>query len=95
MSRNGDDAGRFKRPMAVEDDIDFVEVDTQELADEAKEIFAKQWDFVHGYVPAEDLDELPEYFEGRRVVRTARELAELARIGAFAEVEEIYRELYE
>jgi len=81
--------------MAVEDDIDFVEVDTPELADEAEQIFGLQWDFVHGYMWAEDLEELPEFFEGKRVVRTARELAELARIGAFAEVEEIYRQLYE
>jgi hypothetical protein len=95
MSQYGDESGRYLRPMAVDGDIGFVEVDSRHLADEAKAIFDTQWGFANGDVWAADLDNLPETFIGRRVVRTARELAELARIGAFAEIEEIYRDLYE
>ena len=91
----GDDSGRYLRPMAIDGDVDFIEVDSRQLAGEAQEILAVQWDFIHGDLGAEDLDQLPEQFEGRLVVRTARELAELARIGAFGEIEEIYRQLYE
>ena len=94
MSFYGDRFGRYLRPMAFDDDIGFVVVDAPELADLAKEIFDLQWDYVNGWRPAEDLDALPETFQGRRVVRTARELAELARVGAFTEIEEIYGNLY-
>lgn len=95
MSEFGYHPRRHLRPIAVDGEVVFLALDTEELASEAEWIFGIQWDFIHGNLWAEDLDQLPEFFEGRRVVRTARELTELARIGAFAEIEEIYRELYE
>lgn len=95
MSRYGQQDGPpYKCPLAFDGDIGFVEVDTLELLDEAKRFFELQWDWVHGYIWAEDLEELPEWWEGYELVRTPRELSELARVGAFAEIEEIYREMY-
>jgi len=89
-----DQFGFYTRPLAVDGDTDFVEVDNAVLAAEAEKIFSIQWDYVHGYVSADDLNLLPGQFEGRRIVRDPRELEELARIGAF-DIEELYRHLYE
>ena len=89
-----DQFGFYTRPLAVDGATDFVEVDNALLAVQAEKIFAIQWDYVHGYVSADDLNLLPSRFEGRRIVRDPRELEELARIGAF-DVEELYRHLYE
>ena len=89
-----DEFGFYTRPLAVDGTTDFVEVDNPLLAVQAEEIFATQWDYIHGYVSADDLKRLPVRFEGRRVVRDPRELEELARIGAF-DIEELYRHLYE
>ena len=89
-----DQFGFYTRPLAVDGNTDFVEVDNPLLAVQAEEIFAIQWDYIHGYVSADDLKRLPGRFEGRRIVRDPRELEELARIGAF-DIEELYRHLYE
>jgi len=89
-----DEFGFYIRPLAVDGDTDFVEVDNPLLAAQAEEIFATQWDYIHGYASAGDLKRLPRRFEGRRIVRDPRELEELARIGAF-DIEELYRLLYE
>ena len=89
-----DEFGFYARPLAVDGTTDFVEVDNPLLAVQAEEIFAVQWDYVHGYVSADDLKRLPGRFVGRRVVRSPEELEELARIGAF-DIEELYRHLYE
>jgi hypothetical protein len=95
MSRFGQQEGPpYKWPLLFDGDIGFVEVDTPELLEEAKRFFALQWDWVHGYIWAEALEELPVWWEGYELVRTPEGLSELARVGAFAEIEEIYRELY-
>lgn len=80
--------------MAVDGDTDFIEIDSPDLARQAEGIFTTQWDYVHGYVSADELRDLPAKFEGRRVVRDPAELEELARIGAF-DIEELYRHLYD
>ena len=90
---NHDQPGFYTRPMAVDGDTDFVEVDSPHLADEAESIFKVQWDYIHGYASTDDLTRLPAEFQGRQVVRDPRELEELARIGAF-DIEELYRHLY-
>lgn len=89
------ESGPYRWPMAFDGDVGFVEVDTPELLEEAKRFFELQWDYVHGYIWAEELEGLPVWWEGYDLVHTPEELDELGRIGAFAEIEEIYRELYE
>ena len=79
--------------MAVDGDTDFIEVDTPEAADQASEIFATQWDYIHGYTDQDDLKRLPATFQGRRVVRDPDQLEELAWTGAF-DIEELYRYIY-
>ena len=89
-----DQTGFYTRPMAVDGDTDFIEVDNAQLAEQAEGIFTVQWDYIHGYASTDDLERLPADFLGRRVVRDPRELEELARIGAF-DIEELYRHLYD
>lgn len=79
--------------MAVDGDTDFIEVDNPAVADQATEIFATQWDYIHGYADEGDLKGLPAMFAGRRVVRDPDTLEELGWTGAF-DVEELYRYLY-
>lgn len=88
-----DRPGSYWRPVAVDGRVDFIEVDTAELADEADWIFRLQWDYIHGYLTASELDGLPESFMGFRVVRDARELDDLARRFEF-DIDTIYRELF-
>ena len=88
------DEGSLIRPIAIDDSIDFIDVEGPEQADLAQQIFAIQWDFVHGYVGRDALDQLPATFAGRPVVRDPRTLIALARRGDF-DIDELYRELFE
>jgi len=88
-----DRPGSYWRPIAVDGRVDFIEVHTAELAEEADWIFRVQWDYVHGYVTTSELEALPESFQGVSVVRTARELDDLARRFEF-DIDTIYRELF-
>ena len=95
MSRYGrQDGPPYVWPLLFDGDVGFVEVDTLELLEEAKQYFALQWDYIEGYTSVDELDELPAWWEGYELVRDPRDLYELGRSGALAEIEELYRELY-
>lgn len=83
----------YLRPLAVDGDTAFVEIDDPGLVEEAEEIFRVQWDYVHGWVDDSALERLPERFMGRQVVRDPGALDDLARVGSF-DIEELYRELH-
>ena len=52
------------RPLAVDGDVEFVDIDDPALAQQAAEVFATQWDYVHGYVDAAALADLPAHGGG-------------------------------
>ena len=86
--------GSHVRPIALDGDVGFIEIDSVGEAERVQSIFAIQWDFVHGWVDESALARLPARFAGRRVVRDPRELLRLARRGGF-NIDELYRELFE
>lgn len=93
MGYHEDRPGSYTRPIAVDGTTDFIEVGDLEAAQQAEEIFATQWDYIHGYASEDDLKRLPKRFRGRAVVRSPEELEELGWTGAF-DIEELYRYLY-
>jgi hypothetical protein len=79
------------RPLAVDDEVRFIETHGNHAAAKAYEVFGVQWDVVHGRLPPEALDPYRGLRLGGGVVVTDADLLErLANAGQFR-IDEAYR----
>ncbi len=82
------------RPIALDHDVTFVATRTSGEAELADHIWDVQWRYVNGRATQAELDRLPRTFRGRPVVRDGPELLQLGLAGRFADLPEIYGELF-
>jgi hypothetical protein len=81
------------RPLAVDNEVTFIETHGNRAAAKAYEVFGVQWDVLHHRRPPEALDQYRGLRIGGRLVVTDVELLErLGNAGQFR-IDEIYRDL--